>query len=60
MEAMTDSEIEVLVSRYAVGTKSGWYYLLTVAKNKASTYVSREDSEDKRVQQQRKREGNPW
>jgi RNA polymerase sigma factor (sigma-70 family) len=46
MEKLSDSEIEALVSRYAVGRKSGWHYLLTVAKNKASLYVSRDDVED--------------
>lgn len=46
MKPLSDSEIDTLVTAYAVGTKSGWHYLLTIAKNKAALYVSPEDSED--------------
>ncbi len=46
LKPLSDSEIEVLVSAYAVGTKSGWHYLLTVAKNRALRFVSTEDAEN--------------
>jgi len=46
MKPLSESEVEALVSRYAVGKKSGWHYLLTIARNKASLYVSKEEAED--------------
>jgi len=46
LQPRSDEEVETLVSTYAVGQKSGWHYLLTIAANSASRCLPPEDAQD--------------
>lgn len=46
MKERSEAEIDAIVNSHAVGTKSGWHYLLTVAQRKASRYLLEVDAQD--------------